>query len=109
MMLLLLACSSSPDSALTDSACGAEEESWSLTWSSWGQGFFRTYCDACHAADTPQRFGAPEDLTFDTLEQVRQWDSRIRVRTLEQGDMPLGGGVHEDDLLLLEAFLDCAL
>jgi uncharacterized membrane protein len=109
ILTLLLACTEAPDSALTDTACSAEEEGYALTWSSWGQGFFRTYCDACHAADSPQRFGAPEDVSFDTLEELRRWEARVRVRTLEQGDMPLGGGVHEDDLLLLEAYLDCGL
>lgn len=109
-LLLLLACEAPQDSAVFDTAdCAPEQAAYELSWSSWGRGFFLSYCDACHAEDSPQRFGAPEAVVFDSLEQVREWEERIRVRTLEQGDMPLGGGVHEDDLVLLEAFLDCGL
>jgi hypothetical protein len=34
--------------------------------------------------------------------------ARIRVRVLEQHDMPRGGGIPAEDLVLLERYLDCA-
>ena len=85
------------------------DQGYVLTWKSWGEGFFATYCDACHAADTPNRFGATEGVTFDTLDEVRDQQDRIRVRVIEQETMPLGGGVFEDDLELLDVFLTCSL
>ncbi len=91
---------------VTDTACTHEP---GVTWSGWAQGFFATYCDGCHAADAPDRHGAPESVTFDALALVRDQAERIRVRTLDDLDMPPGGGVIEDDLALLEVFLDCGL
>lgn len=103
------------DSAGADSAdpggldCTEEQAVYGLTWTNWGAGFFATYCDSCHAADTPDRFGAPEGVSFDTLGEVRDWEQRIRVRVLDEATMPRGGGVYDEDLLLIEAFLDCGL
>lgn len=117
LSLWLCGCASTPggpndSGAATDSgdaACADDQAAYGLTWENWGAGFMSTYCNACHAADTPERFGAPEGVSFDTLAEVRSWEQRIRVRVLDQETMPLGGGVYPDDLLLLESFLDCSL
>ena len=66
---------------------------------SWSQvePIIKVECAGCHA-DPPQ-VGAPQPLT--TYEQVLPWISRIRVRVLEQKDMPPGGlrGKGASDLL----------
>ena len=86
--------------------CG---EGYDLTWDNWGCSFFATYCDSCHAASSPNRFGAPEHATFDTLEEVEAWSTVIYLMVLEDETMPLGGGVYEEDLYLLDVFLTCSL
>jgi hypothetical protein len=97
-----------------DSAGGADsgpasgcEDAPEVTWTSWGDGFFASYCRSCHSVDSPNRFGAPAGVDFDTEAQVGDWLDRIRARTLEEGTMPVGGGVLEADLLLLGWLLDC--
>ena len=76
------------------------------TWTNFAGAFFVTRCGACHAANAPDRFGAPEAMVFDTLEQVRALESAVRASTLEARTMPLGGGVPEEDLERLQAWLD---
>ncbi len=85
------------------------DDVYDLTWDNWGSSFFATYCDSCHAAASPNRFGAPEYATFDTEEEARNWQVAIRETVLEDESMPLGGGVYEDDLFLLDVYLDCGL
>jgi len=89
--------------------CAEELEAYPVSWDSWGANFFATYCDSCHASGTLERYGAPESVTFDTLEEVRDQRERIEVRTLEEQDMPPTGGVLEDELFLLDIFLRCGL
>ncbi len=64
-----------------------------------------TYCNACHGAATPNRFGAPEAVHFDTQEQVRDQAARVESTVLEDGTMPVGGGMREEDLEGLRRFL----
>lgn len=77
----------------------------SLTWASWGDGFFATYCTSCHSVGTPDRRGAPEGVDFDSEADVIAWGARVRARVLDAGTMPLGGGVIDEDLLLLDRYL----
>jgi uncharacterized membrane protein len=44
-----------------------------------GLAFMRTYCLSCHSASVKgaARAGAPEDMNYDTLEDVRRWASEI--------------------------------
>lgn len=118
MLLLLLACGDGGDTGKgpaggdspADTGRPAEcADAPAVTWESWGHGFFLTYCNACHSASSPERSGAPEGVDFDTRAQAVQWEERIRARVLEEGTMPLGGGVYEDDLQLLEVLLACDL
>lgn len=46
-------------------------------------------------------------VDFDTLDQVVTYQDAVRASVLEQGTMPLGGGVFPQDQELLGAFLDC--
>lgn len=125
LLLALLACgeaapSGGPDSAddtgdaAADSgAPGDPGETWdctpdpTVTWGGFADGFFATYCRSCHSADTPDRRGAPEGVDFDTRAATLAWSGRVRARVLDDGTMPLGGGVIDDDLVLLEGWL-CA-
>ena len=81
-----------------------------VSWEAWGAGFFRTYCTACHSsANLDARNGAPEGIDFDTEASVRARAQDVRRVVLENGTMPVGGGVYTDDLVLLEVFLACGM
>lgn len=76
-----------------------------LSWDAFGAGFFRTYCTACHSSTTPDRHGAPPGVDLDTEEAVRALGPRVRARTLDAQTMPVGGGVLEEDRVLLDRYL----
>jgi uncharacterized membrane protein len=79
-----------------------------VTWDNFGAGFVTQSCQSCHASTTPDRHGAPEDVVFDTEEDVWAWSDRILVRSIgEEPTMPPQGGVSEDDRYLLEVWLTC--
>lgn len=105
ILLLALACAGGADTADTAGCADAPE----VNWVSFGEGFFTTYCRACHSATTQNRFGAPEGIDFDTLAEVRQYQDLVRTTVLEDESMPVGGGVFESDLILLDSFLSCGL
>ncbi len=79
------------------------------TWTNFAGAFFVTRCGACHAADAPDRFGAPEAMVFDTRDDVRAREGAVRASTLDARTMPLGGGVPEDDLTRLDAWLNAGM
>lgn len=79
-----------------------------VTWQNFGEGFFTTYCQSCHSSTAPDRHDAPKAVNFETESQVRSYTERIRARVIEDGTMPVGGGVAPDDLVLLDRYLDCA-
>ncbi len=113
---LLLSCSSGDDSrppppGTTDSAAGTLDCGPGVTWDGFGQAFLLSYCTACHGTQVTgdARHGAPVGVDLDSLEGALAWAERIRVRTLETGDMPPAGGPHADERALLEAWLDCGL
>ena len=79
-----------------------------VTWANFGRGFVTQHCQACHASTAADRHDAPEEITFDTEEQVWALADRILARTLgEAATMPPQGGVSDDDLYLLEVWLTC--
>ena len=104
-----------PDTAAqTDTADTAEpapdfcDDAPLLTWNNFGQGFIREACQGCHATDVPDRYGAPEDVVFDTVEVT--WAQADRVLARATGDfpsMPPLGGTHESDRVKLEYWLVC--
>ncbi|MCB9758545.1 MAG: hypothetical protein H6739_01765 [Alphaproteobacteria bacterium] len=103
LLTLLLACSG-PEPDTADPCVQGD----TLTWANWGDGFFATYCRACHSATTPDRKGAPAGVDFDTWPEVVEQSAAVRSAVLERGTMPLGGGVHAEDLDRLARYLDCA-
>lgn len=104
LLAALLACDGEPTPV--DTACDLD---YALSWDTFGDAFFHTWCAACHSAAAPQRFDAPEGVDFDTEDQVRSWEARIRARVLDDQTMPLGGGISDEELLLLRQYLDCGL
>ena len=113
MMFLLFAFSchnakyaDTSQSAASDT--GTEEQlDCTVNWDGWTDGFFATYCRACHSVTTAERYGAPEGVDFDTKANVLQWAERIRIRVLDEETMPLGGGVVKTELEPLDQWLQC--
>ncbi|MFN7142175.1 MAG: hypothetical protein ACK4YP_00240 [Myxococcota bacterium] len=105
LSLLLLACTGAAPADTADPCADTP----AVTWSSWGQGFFRTYCTSCHSVGAVDRAGAPDAVNFDTVDDVRTYEAAVRRTVLETGTMPVGGGVPDDDAYLLDVFLRCGL
>jgi uncharacterized membrane protein len=101
-------CAASPTTPDTG-AFDCDTIEFDTTWLAVGRPFFRTYCCSCHTAEANERFGAPEDVNFDTEEEVRSYQERISIRVLDEGTMPLGGGIPDEDLELLDIYLECGL
>ncbi len=102
LLALLAACDTAPASV---AAAGCPPAS-GVSWSGWGEGFFRTWCGSCHSADTPDRRGAPPGVDFDLAADV--WRQRDAIRAaVERESMPVGGGLSVEDLELLDEFLTC--
>lgn len=79
-----------------------------LTWESYGHGFMATYCLPCHSAEAPNRYGAPEDMNFDTAGETWSFQEQILSAVVETSTEPPGGGVYAEDKQMLEAWLRCA-
>ncbi len=79
-----------------------------VTWNSWGRGFLTEACQACHASTATNRYGAPEDVAFDTVDEAWTWADRILARAAsDPPSMPPAGGVTEDDRTRLTWGLSC--
>lgn len=79
-----------------------------VTWANWGHGFMIEACQGCHASTATDRYGAPDSVAFDTIEEVYQWRERILYRAVgEDPTMPPGGGTTEDDVYFLQVWLSC--
>ena len=79
-----------------------------VTWDSWGQGFLGATCQSCHRSTSPDRNGAPVEVSFDDRDSALGLAERILARsTGPEPTMPPGGGVTEDDRYKLEVWLTC--
>jgi uncharacterized membrane protein len=108
-LLWLWACTSADDSGV-DTAAAYCADAPAVTWASFGQGFVTEACDGCHASTAPDRYGAPEAVTFDTAEQCwAQADAIVAVATGEDPIMPPNGGVEEEDRIRLGWWLRCGV
>ena len=76
---LLVACAVAPsfgcsdddeEGVATESVCPTTQ---TLTYANFGQAFFSTYCQSCHASTVTgaARNGAPDDHVFDQVEDIR--------------------------------------
>lgn len=109
MLLGLAGCGgplvSGDDSAVPADACA---EAAPLTYENFGQAFLLAHCQGCHAAAAVDRHGAPETVTFDTVDEAWAQASRIlAVATSDPPTMPPNGGVRADDLVRLRWWLAC--
>ena len=93
------------DSASAEVDCMTADAT-DVTWNTWAQGFFMTWCQACHSATAENRHGAPVGTDFDTEKSVMEWRERIIIRVIDDQSMPLGGGLSGDDLALLQRYFD---
>ena len=44
-------------------------------------------------------------MNFDSEADVLAWGPRVRARVIDAGTMPLGGGVIDEDVALLDRYL----
>lgn len=81
-----------------------------LTWDNFGEGFLLAHCQGCHATASPDRHDAPEEVTFDTVEQAWYWAPDILARsTGKDPTMPPLGGTEEVDRQRLWWWLTCGV
>lgn len=107
--LLLLACSGSSLDSGETSLGGDCAEVPVVTYANFGEGFILHHCQGCHASTTQDRYGAPETVTFDTVEQVWQARDRILDRAAsEPPTMPPAASTTKDDRTRLRWWLLCA-
>jgi uncharacterized membrane protein len=101
---LLLACGGKPeDTGWTDCS-----EAPVVNYDNFGEGFLLHNCQSCHATTTGNRYGAPENVSFDTKESVSQWLGRIYETTIgPQHSMPPAGTIAEDEQVMLYWWLVC--
>ena len=107
MILLLLACADPPAQAAAVVSVPDCAGAPAVTWEGWGEGFFRTWCGACHTVGAQDRNGAPDSVDLVTRADVSAHLATIRRRVIEEETMPLGGGLSPDDLHLLDVMLTC--
>jgi hypothetical protein len=80
-----------------------------VNWANFGQGLFIQACFGCHYSESPDRYGAPDDVVFDGVDDV--WAQRAMVLFTSIGDspsMPPNGGTNELERRMLEIWLTCA-
>ena len=89
----------------TDVQCGQSF----LRYDNFGSPFIINWCRACHSVDLPpdMRQDAPDDINFDTLDEIRAWSPQIK-RTVGQSDsMPPSGGPSSTERAMLVEWLRC--
>src|SRR4051794_35468264 len=104
MLLLLAACAP----AEADLPVGCVDAP-VVTWDTFGEGFVLEQCQGCHASTTVDRYGAPGEVTFDTVDDVwARADDVLAVAAGADAAMPPSGPAPEDDRTLLTWWLTCA-
>lgn len=108
LLILALACADKADDSapLDTSDC---ESLPVVNYANFGEGFITHYCQGCHASTAPNRYDAPEAVTFDTVEDVWAQSARILARAaVDPPTMPPAGGTSEDDRTKLRWWFTCA-
>jgi len=79
-----------------------------VNYENFGQAFLTHNCQSCHASTTENRYGAPENVIFDTKENVSDWHTRIYETTIgKQLSMPPAGTLNDEDQVMLYWWLVC--
>ena len=99
LLIILLSCSNGKDTGVD---CQNPP-----TYENWTQGFLDGKCQSCHASTSPNRHGAPSNVTFDTASQANEWRERIYATIFEEASMPPSGGITSEEIILLEQWLEC--
>lgn len=82
----------------------------SLTYENFGEGFFLSWCNGCHASalGEDERQDAPLASNFDDLEQIRAFKDRVWLRSADHNvTMPPVGGPEDDERARLGEWLAC--
>jgi uncharacterized membrane protein len=80
-----------------------------LRYDNFGSPFIISWCRACHSVDLPpdMRQNTPDNINFDTLDDIRAWSFEIKL-TAGQGDsMPPSGGPSAAERTMLVEWLRC--
>ena len=105
VLAVLALASCEPESTLLEVDCDTAPL---VTWETFGRGFLTQHCQPCHSSTSADRHDAPNDVTFDTLDDVVFWESTIEVVAASADPiMPPQGGVSADDRELLAIWLQC--
>jgi uncharacterized membrane protein len=81
-----------------------------LTYDNFGEAFFTANCTTCHASDSIDRRGAPLSKNWDTLSNVQEGASRIKIRAGTGTSMPPATAPafpSADDRAKLTEWIDC--
>ena len=65
-------------------------------------------CQSCHHSNSPNRNGAPENVSFDTQSMTDEWIDAIHRTVITQQSMPPSGGITNEELILLEQWIECS-
>ena len=57
-----------------------------VNWVNFGKGFFVQSCRGCHYSEAPYRYGAPEEIIFDDVDDV--WDQKRIVLAVSAAPCP---------------------
>jgi len=106
ILVLMLACNDSNDSGVI--SCDREP---ALTFDNFGKSFLAKHCTGCHSVlqEGDLREGAPLGIDLNTYADVLNWADRIEIRSIDNLDMPPGGGPSEVERGMLEEWLECAI
>ena len=108
----LLACADGDEGGgPTPRGIDCDERFPSLSWENYGHGAMDEHCAGCHSSllRSEQRNNAPLGVDLDTLEGAMEWADRALVRTVDEGTMPPGATLTDEDALLMEEWLVCDL
>ena len=108
LVLSMIGCKGQEE--LSDRSCPASDSGQSaVTYDNFGKDFFNTWCQSCHGASVIDRNGAPDDVFFDTRDDI--WEQRVQVfaQTADSNEsMPIGPhGPSDADRQTLADWLSC--
>jgi uncharacterized membrane protein len=108
LLMLLAGCAPLGGAEDTGGACGRRP---ALDYDNYGRAALSKHCTGCHSSYLPQsmRFEAPLGVDFDTYQGVLTYAERIHVRTVEEEDMPPGGGLGGDELAMFDEWIACGV
>ena len=79
-----------------------------ITYDNFGQAFLVHNCQGCHASTAHNRYGAPDSMYFDSVDDAWQRKDAILSACIgASATMPPAGSISEDDALMLQWWLEC--